>query len=279
MTVKIITDSLADLPLEIIKKLDISVIPLHVLFGMDSFRDGVDMTTEQFYVKLVSTKIMPTTSVPNLGTFIDLYDSVAKKGDEILMLNVSHKLSATFDTATKAAEMVKTKVRIKVIDTLNIIMGQGMLVIQAAEMAKAGAGLDEIVQKVKKNISRIESRMAFDTLDYLKRGGRIGAAQAFLGSLLKINPVLGLRDGEIYPLSRERSRVKAIEALFNWVLDYRNIEMISVEDATTPDEADKLGERLKQRFPDKPFYRSKVGAVIGTHAGPSVIAVSVLGDR
>jgi DegV family protein with EDD domain len=279
MTVKIITDSLADLPLEIIKKLDISVIPLHVLFGMDSFRDGVDMTTEQFYVRLVSTKIMPTTSVPNLGTFIDIYDSVAKKGDEILMLNVSHKLSATFDTATKAAEMVKTKVRIKVIDTLNIIMGQGMLVIQAAEMAKAGAGLDEIVQKVQKNILRIESRMAFDTLDYLKRGGRIGAAQAFLGSLLKINPVLGLRDGEIYPLSRERSRVKAIEALFNWVLNYRNIEMISVEDATTPDEADQLSERLKQKFPDKPFYRSKVGAVIGTHAGPSVIAVSVLGDR
>lgn len=279
MTVKIITDSLGDLPVEILKKLDISVIPLYVLFGTESYRDGVDMTNEQFYARLVSSKTLPTTSVPALGTFIDLYENVAKKTDEILVITVSHKLSATFDTATKAAEIVKTKARIKVIDSLNIIMGQGMLVIQAAEMAKAGAGLDEIAKKVQSNILRTESRMVFDTLEYLKRGGRIGAGQAFLGSILKINPVLGLKDGEIYPLSRERSRVKAIEALYNWVLTYRKIDAISVEDATTPDEADKLAERLKQKFHDKPFYRSKVGAVVGTHAGPSVIAVSVFGDK
>ena len=279
MTVKIITDSLGDLPVEILKKLDISVIPLYVLFGTESYRDGVDMTNEQFYARLVSSKTLPTTSVPALGTFIDLYENVAKKTDEILVISVSRKLSATFDTATKAAEIVKTKARIKVIDSLNIIMGQGMLVIQAAEMAKAGAGLDEIAKKVQSNILRTESRMAFDTLEYLKRGGRIGAGQAFLGSILKINPVLGLKDGEVYPLSRERSRVKAIEALYNWVLTYHKIDAISVEDATTPDEADRLVERLKQKFPDKPLYRSKVGAVIGTHAGPSVIAVSVFGDK
>jgi DegV family protein with EDD domain len=158
-------------------------------------------------------------------------------------------------------------------------MGEGMLAIQAAEMAKAGSGLDEIVKTVQSNILRIEPRMVFDTLEYLKRGGRIGAGQAFLGSLLKINPVLGLKDGEVYPLARERSRVKAIEALYNWVVSYRKIEAISVEDATTPDEADHLAERLKQKFPDKPLYRSKVGAVIGAHVGPSVIAVSVLGDK
>lgn len=279
MTVKIITDSLGDLPVEILKKLDISVIPLYVLFGTESYRDGVDMTNEQFYARLVSSKTLPTTSVPALGTFIDLYENVAKKTDEILVISVSRKLSATFDTATKAAEIVKTKARIKVIDSLNIIMGQGMLVIQAAEMAKAGAGLDEIAKKVQSNILRTESRMAFDTLEYLKRGGRIGAGQAFLGSILKINPVLGLKDGEVYPLSRERSRVKAIEALYNWVLSYHKIDALSVEDATTPDEADRLVERLKQKFPDKPLYRSKVGAVIGTHAGPSVIAVSVFGDK
>ena len=121
--------------------------------------------------------------------------------------------------------------------------------------------------------------MAFDTLEYLKRGGRIGAAQAFLGSILKLNPVLCLKDGEVFPLSRERSRSKAIESLYNFVLSYSNIEAIAVEDATTPDEADALAKRLKAKFPDKPIYRSKVGAVIGAHVGPSVIAVSVLGDK
>jgi DegV family protein with EDD domain len=279
MTVKIITDSLSDIPQEISKKLDITIIPLQVLFGMECFRDGIDITNEQFYTRLISSKVLPTTSVPAIGTFIELYENVAKKADEILMVAVSHKLSGTFDTATKAAEMVKTKARIKVIDSLNILMGQGMLAIQAAEMAKTGAGLDGIVKRVQSNMLRLESRMAFDTLEYLKRGGRIGAGQAFLGSLLKINPVLCLRDGEVYPLSRERSRVKSIEALYNWVLSYRKIDAIAIEDATTPNEADKLAERLKEKFPDVPFYRSKVGAVIGAHVGPSVIAVSVIGDK
>jgi DegV family protein with EDD domain len=279
MTVRVIVDSLGDIPADVIKKLDITVIPLHVLFGTESFRDGVDMNTEQFYGRLVSSKVSPTTSVPNLGTFMGIYENLAKTADEILMIAVSHKLSATFETASKAAEMVKTKARIKVIDSLSIIMGEGMLAIQAAEMAKKGANLDEIVKKVQSNILRTESRMAFDTLEYLKRGGRIGAAQAFLGSLLKINPVLALKDGEVYPLSRERSRIKAIEALYNWVITYRQIDAFAVEDATTPEEGDQLVNRLKAKFPDKPIYRSKVGAVIGAHTGPSVIAVSVIGDK
>jgi DegV family protein with EDD domain len=116
MTVKIIVDSLGDLPAEIVKKLDINVIPIYVVFGTESYRDGVDMTTEQFYARLVSTKTLPTTAVPALGTFIDMYEKVAKTADEILMIAVSHKLSATFETAAKAAEMVKTNTKIKVID-------------------------------------------------------------------------------------------------------------------------------------------------------------------
>jgi DegV family protein with EDD domain len=279
MTVKIIIDSLGDLPSGILKKLDISVIPICVLFGTESYRDGVDMTTDQFYARLVSTKTSPTTAVPSLGTFIDMYENVAKKTDEILVITISHKLSATFETAAKAAEMIKTRAKVKVIDSMSVIMGEGLLGVEAAEMAKTGCSLDEIVKKIQVDILRTESRMSFDTLEYLKRGGRIGAGQAFLGSLLKINPVLGLKDGEVYPLSRERSRVKSIEALFNWVLSYRSVDALAVEDATTPEEADRLAERLQQRFPDKPLYRSKVSAVIGTHVGPSVIAVSVIGDK
>jgi DegV family protein with EDD domain len=279
MGVKIITDSMADLPLELIKKLDITVIPVNVLFGTESFRDGIDMTSEQFYTRLVASKSLPTTAVPSLGTFIETFERVAKGADEILVVTISHKLSATYETACKAVEMVKTKKRIEVIDTMHVIMAEGLIAVQAAKAAQAKAGLDEIIKQVQDNIPRVEERMAFDTLEYLKRGGRIGSAQAFLGSILKINPVLRLRDGEVYPLSRERSRVKAIEALYNSVLEYSDVEAIAVEDATTPDEADKLAQRLKQKFPTKPIYRSKVGAVLGAHVGPSIIAVSVLGDR
>jgi len=279
VTVKIITDSMADLPVELIKKLDISVIPVNVLFGTESYRDGVDLTTEQFYSKLVSSKTVPTTAVPGLGTFIETYEKVAKQTNEILVLAISHKLSGTYETACRAAEMVKTRCRIEVIDTMHVVMAEGLIVIQAAKAAQAGAGIDEIIKQVQNNIPRAEERMAFDTLEYLKRGGRIGSAQAFLGSILKLNPVLRLKDGEVFPISRERSRSKAVEALYNAVMDYQNVDAIAVEDATTPDEADKLAQRLKLKFPNKPIYRSKVGAVLGTHVGPRVLSVSVLGDK
>jgi DegV family protein with EDD domain len=279
MTVKIIADSLGDIPADLAKKLDITIIPIHVLFGTQSFLDGVDLTTEQFYSKLVESKKLPTTAVPPLGSFIEIYDRVAKKGDEIIVLTISHKLSGTYQTAAKATEMMKTKCRIKVIDTMQVIMGEGLLVIEAAQAAKAGESFDKIVKLIESDIARVDERMAFDTLEYLKRGGRIGAASAFLGSILKVNPVLCLKEGEVYPLARERSRARAMEALYNFVLGFSKIESIGVEDATTPDEADELAKRIKERFPGKPLYRSKVSAVIGAHVGPSVIAVSVIGDK
>jgi DegV family protein with EDD domain len=279
MTVKIVTDSMSDLPADMVKKLDITVIPVNVLFGTESYRDGVDLTTEQFYAKLVASKVNPTTAVPGLGTFMEAYEKLSKQTNEILVVTISHKLSGTYETACRAAEMVKTRARIEVIDTLHVIMAEGMIAAQAAKSAQAGAGLDELVKQVQDNIPRAEERMAFDTLEYLKRGGRIGSAQAFLGSILKLNPVLRLKDGEVFPISRERSRTKAIEALYNSVLEYTNVDAISVEDATTPDEADKLAQRLKLKFPNKPIYRSKVGAVLGTHVGPRVLAVSIIGDK
>jgi DegV family protein with EDD domain len=279
MTVKIITDSMADLPVDVIKKLNIAVIPVNVLFGTDSYRDGVDMTTEQFYAKLVASKTLPTTAVPSLGVFMEIYEKAQKEADELLVLAISHKLSGTYETACRAAEMMKTKNRIKVIDTLHVVMAEGLIAITAGTAAQNGAKLDEIVKLVNKNIPRVEERMAFDTLEYLKRGGRIGSAQAFLGSILKLNPVLRIKDGEVFPISRERSRTKAIEYLYNGALEYSKIEAIAVEDATTPEEADKLAKRLALKFPNIPMYRSKVGAVLGAHVGPSIIAVSVLGDK
>ncbi len=152
MAVKIITDSLGDIPQDMVKKLGITVIPICVLFGSESFHDGVDMTTEQFYNRLVSSKTLPTTAVPALGTFIEAYEKVSKEADDILVLTISHKLSGTFETASRAVDMVKCKCRIKVIDTLHVIMTEGMLAIQAAKAAQAGASLEEIVAQVEKNI-------------------------------------------------------------------------------------------------------------------------------
>ncbi len=156
---------------------------------------------------------------------------------------------------------------------------KGMMPRTAARAAQSGANLDEILKLTRRNISRVEIRMAFDTLEYLKRGGRIGRAQALLGSILRLNPVLGLKDGEVYPFARERSRAKAIDYLYNFALDFSNIEEMAVEDATTPDEADILVERLSSKFPKERIYRSKLSPVLGAHVGPHVLSVAVLGDR
>ena len=279
MTVKIITDSLGDVPSAVAKELGITTIPIFVIFGTESFRDGIDLTTEQFYDKLAHSKTLPTTSVPPLGTFVDAFDKLAEETDEILAITVSHKLSATHETASHAVELMKRKCRVEVVDSLEVAMAEGLLVIAAARAAQSGANLDEILKLTRRNISRVEIRMAFDTLEYLKRGGRIGRAQALLGSILRLNPVLGLKDGEVYPFARERSRAKAIDYLYNFALGFSNIEEMAVEDATTPDEADILVERLSSKFPKERIYRSKLSPVLGAHVGPHVLSVAVLGDR
>jgi DegV family protein with EDD domain len=151
-----------------------------------------------------------------------------------------------------------------------------LLVILAAQMARAGAGLDNIVEQVKKAILRIQIRMTFDTLEYLRRGGRIGKAQAFLGGLLKVNPVLGIKDGAAFPIARSRNRTQAMDLMVNFVKGFNQIETLAIEDATTPYDLQVLAERLKDVVPPERTYHSKVSPVVGTHVGPHVLAVAVL---
>jgi DegV family protein with EDD domain len=279
MTVKIITDSSAGLPDSAVRELDITVVPVPVFFGEESYLDGIDMTTEQFYQRLVEDKVHPTTSVPPPATFAGIYDDVAQKADEIAVITISHKLSAIPEVARQSLKLMKQNPRIEVLDSGWALMAQGLLVITAAQAAKNGAGLDEVIALTRKNMGRVDIRIAFDTLEYLRRGGRIGRATAFLGSMLKINPILCIKDGETYPVAREHSRSKALEHLYDFVASYANIEELAIADATTPDEADQLAGQLDFKFPKERIYRTKVTPAVGTHVGPHVIAVAVLGDR
>jgi DegV family protein with EDD domain len=279
MTVKIVADTTSDLPSEVAKELGITVVSLYVHFGRNSYRNGVDLTTDQFYRKMVSSKTIATTSVPSPGTFAEAYDSLAEETDEILAITISHKLSATYESATQAVDKMKKKCRVEVISSQWALMALGLLVISAAKAANSGASLDEVIALTRKNITRMDMRIAFDTLEYLRRGGRIGKAQAFFGSLLKVNPILTIKDGETYPAARERSRAKAIDYLCNFATSFSHIDEMAVEHATTPDEAEMLVERIGAKFPKERIYRSKVSPVIGAHVGPRVLGVAVLGDR
>jgi len=276
MTVKIITDSLSDITSDIAQGLGITVVPLTVSFGQESFLDRVTMTTDEFYYRLTHDATWPKTTQPPPGDFVDVYNKLAEETDEILVITLSAKLSGTYQSALAAKSMVEEKCRIEVIDSLTVAMGLGLIVIAAAKAVQAGANLDEVTDLVRRAMPRSHLIAFFDTLKYLAKGGRIGKAQGLLGAMLSIKPILTVKDGEMSPLTRVRSRAAGMDYLYNSVAGFPNIEGLAVEHATTPDDADKLVERLSSLFPKERIYRSTISPVVGTYAGPGAMAVSVL---
>jgi DegV family protein with EDD domain len=274
--VKIVTDSCSDITPQLAQQFGITVVPLYVIFGNETYRDNVDLSTEEFYRKLETSKTLPTTATVTPDFFAELFTKLGEETKEILTVTLSELYSATYGAALQGKTMVSKDYHIEVIDSRLAIGGQMLLVISAAKMAQSGAKLDEIADWVRKAIPRVHVRMSFDTLEYLRRGGRIGKAQAFLGGLIKANPVLAIKDGNTFPIARPRGRAQAIDFLENFVKGFQRIEMLAIEDATTPDDLEILAQRLKDVVPPERVYRSKVSPVVGTHVGPHVLAVSVL---
>lgn len=274
--VRIVTDSTSDLTTQIASELAITIVPLIVHFGTETYRDGIDLATEEFYRKLGQSTVLPTTSSASPGAFIEVYDRLAEETDEILTITISSKLSATYETAVKAKELRKGKVRLEIIDSQSAIVGLGLIVIAAAKVAQTGASLDEVINVTQHAIQRVDFRMAFDTLEYLKKGGRIGTAEAFLGSMLKFHPILTIKNGATEGVARLRSRAKVLDYLYDFAISFPRVEEIAIEDASTPDEVEILVERLSSRFSPSSIYRTKVSPVIGTHVGPHVLGIGIL---
>ncbi len=276
MAVEIVTDSLSDITPDFAKELGITTVPVYVRFGEEVFRDRIEMNTEQFYYRLVHDAAFPTTTQPSPGDFFDVFNKLAKKTDEVLVITLSSKLSGTYQSALQAKNMMEDRCRIEIIDSLQVIMGLGLIVIGAVEKARQGGTLDELADWVRWAMTRMHSAMFFDTLKYLAKGGRIGRAQSFLGSMLSVKPILTLKDGEVSPLTRVRSRAAGKDYLYNFVAGFPRIERLAVEHATTPGEASELIERLGAIYPKDKIYQSTVSPVIGTYVGPHVLSVSLL---
>jgi DegV family protein with EDD domain len=274
--VKIVTDSCSDITPQLAREFGITVVPLYVQFGKQTYADNVDLSTEEFYQKLQTSKIQPTTATASPAHFAQVFNELAEDTKEIMTITLSEKFSAIYAAALEGKAMVKKDCRIEVIDSQAGAGAQMLLVIAAARMAQSGANLGQLADWVTRAIPRAHIRMTFDTLEYLRRGGRVGKAQAFLGALLKVNPVLGIKDGAAFPIARCRNRTQALDFLVDFVKGFSRIEAIAIEDATTAEELELLAQRLKDVVPAERTYRSKVSPVVGTHVGPHVLAVSVL---
>jgi DegV family protein with EDD domain len=277
VTVKLVTDSTADITSQVASELGIRVVPLCIHFGDEVYRDGVDLSPAEFYRRLGANKSLPTTSTISAGEFAEIFDTLAEETDEVLGIFISSELSATFESALQGKELMKAKgCRVEVIDSRLVVMALGLIVISAAKQAQTGAGMDELLQRVKSDFSQVQVRMAFDTLEYLRKGGRIGAAQAFLGTLLNFKPILTVRDGIATPVARERTRAKAIDHLRKFAAGFSPIREMAVEYATTPDEALALAKDLDPVFPRERIHVSTIGSVMGTHLGPGALGVALL---
>ncbi len=277
--VRVVTDSVSDLPEGIVRRLNIALVPLLVRFGTEEFRDNVDLTPAQFYERLRRSEELPTTSMSSPGAHAETYDRLAGEADAIIVITISAKLSGTYDVARRARELMKRECRVEVFDSGLATMAEGFVAMKAAEAAETGASLQEVVRVAETARSRVDFLSTFDTLEYLRRGGRIGAASALLGSVLKINPLINIRDGLVEPAGRTRSRSKAIDRLVEFVASYSSIEELAVEHGGCPEDAETLVEKLADLYPRNRILKSEVTPVIGAHTGPGLLLAAVLGDR
>ena len=272
--VHVVTDSTSDIPREVAEALGITVIPLTIQWGEQSYRDGIDIGADEFYARLASTKDLPRTSQPPPALFEHAYQHLITQGD-VVSVHLSHKFSGTVEAARLVAVGIAPD-RIAVVDTGSVSMGLGMCVLAAARAASSGASLQECEDAAHSVAQRVHVAVAFETLEYLRRGGRIGRASAFLGGLLRLQPVLTVKDGEAFPVTRARSRQKAIDELCALVSKHERVSDIAIAHTTTPDEADALAERVRSLAPDATLHEVRFGPVLGTHGGPGMLGVAVV---
>ena len=275
MTIKIVTDSTADLSPELIKELGITVVPLYVCFGKDVYRDREEISEDDFYQRLLQDPTHPTTTQPTPQDFAEVYRQLSSKADGIISIHISEKLSGTCSSALQGKKLVEKGCPIEVIDSKTTSMALGLLVMAAATIAKTGKSLPQVAEDVKQIVSSVKLLVIFDTLKYLAKGGRIGKAKSLLGSVLNVKPILTIKDGEFVPVGQVRSRSKGIERLFDFAKDTADIEDLAVIYSTTPDEAKSLAERISSTLSLKQVRIARLGPVLGVHGGPGVLAIAL----
>lgn len=280
MTIKVLTDSTADLAPEDIAKYDIGMIPLHVHFGTETYLDKIDLTIEQFFAKQAQTKVNPTTSQPAAGHFIEFFEAALAESDLVVYIGVSEKLSGTFSSAKLAQAHIGSD-RLLVIDSGNVTFSLGMIVIGFAKRKDKIKSKDEAIRLVEILKSEIKSYYIVDTMEYLIRGGRLSRVQGTIGGLLGIKPILTVKDGALSVVGKARGYRKAMDQVLELMaqdVPDHTLGSIGLFHALAPDKAEQFEAMLREKFTIGAIYSSLVGSVVGTHSGPGALAVAFFKD-
>ena len=275
MTVKVVVDSTSDIPEKLAKEWDITVVPAYVVFEGKCYRDRLDISNDEVYARLDQDSVFPTTSVPSPQDFADVYNKLAEETNEIISIHLTSRESGVYNSALLGKRLVIKKCHIEVVDSMSVAMSCGILAIAAAKEAKTGASLEKVAEVVRVSIPRMHLIMALDTLKYVVRGGRVGKGYGLLGSVLRVKPLLTMREGKLTLAGVARTRATAIRRLHDFVEDFPQVSEIAVSYSTTNEDAEALAERIKSSHPDTPLYLTRIGPVLGTHAGPGAMGVAV----
>ncbi len=273
--IKIITDSICDVPKEYAKKYGIRVMPLTVHFGDESYKDGVDFTLEEFLAKLEKADVLPTTSQVTPAAFLKVYKKEISSGNKIISIHASSQLSGTYNSALLAKEQIGSK-DIEVIDTEAITMGAGILAIKAARLAEEGLTQEKIVEEIERSKNRVKHMLIVGTLKYLHKGGRLSLSASVAGSILNIKPILTVVHGKLELFEKARGMKKAIAVIMNtikennWTLDDK---IIGINHIADPDHLKMLEEELTGEYNIKEIIKGEAGSVIATHGGPGAVAL------
>ncbi len=273
MAVRVVTDSTADLSKDQVRELGISVVPLTVQFGDEVYRDGVDLESAEFFARLTTSKVVPTTAAPPSGLFEETYRQLIGDGaDGILSVHLSAALSATYNSALIGAEALKDQlVPIEVVDSRSVSGGIGLPVMAAARAAREGKSLAECKTIAEDMLARMHIYAVLDTLEFLQRGGRIGKARQLLGTFLNVKPMLTVKDGEVRPLENVRTRSKAHERIAQLLEKLGPLEVVGIAESD-----EEIGQQLTKAIRTVyagPIEYFRLGPVVGTHTGPGTSAV------
>lgn len=278
MAIKIVTDSTCDLPSKVIKDLDITVVPLYINIGENGYLDGVDISRVEFYTNLPHYDRYPTTATPSIDTFKQVFNTLADGGaDQILTIHISESLSATVNVARKAAEEYK-RIPITVRDSQQLSMGTGFQVEEAARLAKAGKSLQEINEALDDNIPRTLVTAGLETLEFLRRSGRMNVFLAGIGSLLQLKPILTMLQGQ--PGSEKvRTSKKAFSRLIRMLKANLPIERFALLHTNAAERAEEFKEQVKEFLPKGKIFSMNITPVIGTHIGPGAVGFAIISKK
>lgn len=278
MAIRIVIDSTSDVTQEIIDKYNLVMVPLTVNFEHESFMDKIELSTEAFFEKLSSSEKLPTTSQVSPGIFVRAFSDILLNGDEVLGIFLASEFSGTYESARIAKDMIGSD-RIHIIDSRSVCLGTFSLILEAIELVNQNKNINEIVESLENVKDKIVAVAALDTLKYLEKGGRLSKGQAVVGSLLNIKPIIGISEGKLSVIDKIRGKNKTIKWFDEWI-EKNNFNLsdktVLLFHARNTEQLKILRETIEHKYKIKNIIEAEVGAVIGTHAGPGVLAVGFL---